>query len=765
MGVLSATKNGLCDFFGIETQAEKDAKALEDSSFDFGPEQAPASEEEKQKKEENWTDTNEQLKYVCQGGKVQCQFCNVPISDIIVTSTTITLQDKPWTTVKDKDGLVNFNFTGLCMHPSQQKPASPPPPCKSIISLGEWKDYSNTIIDNNNALVVKSTIPCQISGQDLTVVHSGQMAKLTKVAPEVKKAPKVSKIYFVNGKWMRTENGEYQVKSTMNNSEVIFCIELKNVDNIPKKSVEVHLHDANDYDIEKTVLNADTNTAQKDWNITDNKAVLKLKLVDYKQLSNLYVICKVKDGDGKTETVRFPQSENDCLTVYPSICIDKYKMPGLNKTGTDIADDMTFGTGIGCKSDVIYSKVDVYKYKKEYKEIGFNIEKHERYANIPSAPLFELPIPKPKSPSKEQWNDPTYHRQDKTVVVKPLPLLSKEMKMKYLKEEIESASYSFLGKRISTGKMVENYRKMAELTGNAERVLLKRFRLLVNIFFDYGELSGNIGKMIDKFGRSEGGIYESQQLSDNLANNPSTERFCKNINKYIKRILKESKGDIAAIIDNHVYFDDREEGEDAKDTKARKVADKEFGQVAFSWTFTTEGMKEISKGIEEVSKEVVDDALTKEQSVPEIAKEIAKGIKEGIRKAVNNEEIPEKVKEDVKRALEGVKNVLGGRTIATNDVWAREVHLQSFCWTGEYEYKGTYEITFWDHFGLDKPDLEKFFNIVPLIWEVFACWFLLQHCYAKRPFITKISFVKEFSGSIKPSESEQKIEMEQTGSK
>lgn len=137
----------------------------------------------KEKQEREWSDPDEHAKYVCMGGKVQCMFASPDSAEIIVTSTTIQLQDKPWATVKDKDGKVNFNFMGVCKHPSQQKPGSPPPPCKTVISLGEWKDYSETKVDNINALVVQSTIPCMISGQYLKIIDSGQKATLDKIEP------------------------------------------------------------------------------------------------------------------------------------------------------------------------------------------------------------------------------------------------------------------------------------------------------------------------------------------------------------------------------------------------------------------------------------------------------------------------------------------------------------------------------------------------------------------------------------------------------
>ena len=125
------------------------------------------------------------------------------------------LQDKPWATIGDKDGKTNFGFTGMCMHPSQQKPMVPPPPCNSIISLGEWKDFSQTVIGNHNALLVKSTIPCTISGEDITITHSGQSATLTQISP-ISSTPlkQITDVYWIDeesGKKMREVHEERTV--------------------------------------------------------------------------------------------------------------------------------------------------------------------------------------------------------------------------------------------------------------------------------------------------------------------------------------------------------------------------------------------------------------------------------------------------------------------------------------------------------------------------------------------------------------------------
>lgn len=198
MGLVSTITNFVCNLFGIETKEEKakqkQEQISEQGSYSSMSEQESTSDQEKEKKEEQWADVSEPLKFVCQGGKAQCTFCNPPMADIIVTSSTIMLQDKPWASIKDKDGKVNFNFTGVCTHPSQQKPGAPPPPCKAVISLGEWKDFSETMVGNNNALLVQSTIPCMISGQDLKIIDSGQKAQLSSLTPIVNKEEVIIKL-------------------------------------------------------------------------------------------------------------------------------------------------------------------------------------------------------------------------------------------------------------------------------------------------------------------------------------------------------------------------------------------------------------------------------------------------------------------------------------------------------------------------------------------------------------------------------------------
>lgn len=227
MGTFLSMKTFFCDLFGIETKEEK--LAIEKSSK---PSQKPTSDEEKKKKEHKWADVNDPVKYICQGGKVQCLFCSFPKADILVTSSTIMLQDKPWATVADKDGKVNFNFTGVCTHPSH---GSNKPPCKAVISLGDWKDISNTYIGNNNALLMKSTIPCMISGQDLKIIHSGQKTSLSDVKPKIEN-PKESivSIDLLRGDTVQTET-VVQYVNIGQNANFVDGTDITHIDSLGQK--------------------------------------------------------------------------------------------------------------------------------------------------------------------------------------------------------------------------------------------------------------------------------------------------------------------------------------------------------------------------------------------------------------------------------------------------------------------------------------------------------------------------------------------------
>ena len=87
----------------------------------------------------------------------------------------------------------------------------------------------------------------------------------------------------------------------------------------------------------------------------------------------------------------------------------------------------------------------------------------------------------------------------------------------------------------------------------------------------------------------------------------------------------------------------------------------------------------------------------------------------------------------------------GGLTIAVNDVWAWKVELVEYSLDGA-DFKGTYRVTLFDHFGLDQPDVDKKFGLL----VGFRAWFILQHYdkYAYKPFVSVMQWDSRFQGNI-----------------
>ncbi|RAV27887.1 DUF3289 family protein [Sinomicrobium soli] len=83
-----------------------------------------------------------------------------------------------------------------------------------------------------------------------------------------------------------------------------------------------------------------------------------------------------------------------------------------------------------------------------------------------------------------------------------------------------------------------------------------------------------------------------------------------------------------------------------------------------------------------------------------------------------------------------------GLTILVNDTWAYEVSITGFE-EKKKDFKITYKVTLYDHFGLDEPDLEKNYYYM----EGFRAWFVLQHLRGYKPFITKMEFENTFNGA------------------
>lgn len=196
----------------------------------------------KKKEEMKWNDVNEPVKYVCQGAKVLCMYCSVPIGDIMVTSTQVKLQDTFWATNGDRNGAPapNIVFKGLCMHPRW---GISRPPCISVIQLGVWKNVSQTHIDNHNALLRKSTIPCLHSMQDIQIIHSGQKCIPEELKIKTRKFPRIREIY-----WMDAEM-ENKITSASIGDKVSLLVRTKDFN--PGESVTVKIKEKDNRNVIK----------------------------------------------------------------------------------------------------------------------------------------------------------------------------------------------------------------------------------------------------------------------------------------------------------------------------------------------------------------------------------------------------------------------------------------------------------------------------------------------------------------------------------
>jgi len=205
LGLFSTPEEKAARQASKEYKQQQKAERQQQREASDNPYYLPPPDPKKEAKKREWADANEQVKYVIHGGKVQCKYASPPTADFVVIDPgRVSLQDKLMATTQDTNGQVNFNFTGVCKHPSQQKPSAPPPPCKAVINLGQWEDYSETKINDDHALLVKSTIKCNVSGEAIKVIDSGQKAELTDVKPY----DLTGKKFIIDAYWVDEESGE-----------------------------------------------------------------------------------------------------------------------------------------------------------------------------------------------------------------------------------------------------------------------------------------------------------------------------------------------------------------------------------------------------------------------------------------------------------------------------------------------------------------------------------------------------------------------------
>ncbi|MBK7510672.1 MAG: DUF3289 family protein [Chloracidobacterium sp.] len=91
---------------------------------------------------------------------------------------------------------------------------------------------------------------------------------------------------------------------------------------------------------------------------------------------------------------------------------------------------------------------------------------------------------------------------------------------------------------------------------------------------------------------------------------------------------------------------------------------------------------------------------------------------------------------------------LGGLTTCINDTWAYEVFITEFSSNDGKNFKVVYKVVLYDHFGLDKPDVDP--QEHPLYYAIpgFRAWFVLQHLRNFKPFITRVEFERSFVGNV-----------------
>ncbi|MFJ8067373.1 DUF3289 family protein [Peribacillus sp. NPDC096447] len=90
---------------------------------------------------------------------------------------------------------------------------------------------------------------------------------------------------------------------------------------------------------------------------------------------------------------------------------------------------------------------------------------------------------------------------------------------------------------------------------------------------------------------------------------------------------------------------------------------------------------------------------------------------------------------------------IGGLTITVNDTWGNTVSVKDFSVENNH-FKGVMRVRLYDHFGLDRPDVEKeYVNLAG-----FRSWFVLQH-YDEyngkyKPFVTVMEMDVPFEGKL-----------------
>ncbi|GAA6765179.1 hypothetical protein AAFH68_11130 [Flavobacterium sp. CGRL1] len=87
-----------------------------------------------------------------------------------------------------------------------------------------------------------------------------------------------------------------------------------------------------------------------------------------------------------------------------------------------------------------------------------------------------------------------------------------------------------------------------------EDLLWIDFRNMAKDNLSSGDLSTNIDLMIKKFKENTGGVYENEMLTKAIINNPATEAYCNEVEKYIISQLKQKSDKLEEVEDKEPYF-------------------------------------------------------------------------------------------------------------------------------------------------------------------------------------------------------------------
>lgn len=520
------------------------------------------------------------------------------------------------------------------------------------------------------------------------------------------KTPKAGK-YFIKGWW--TNHRDEPIKRAIYGQVLRFHIEMDKEYAKPGDVVYFSLYDSDMRSFGNDMIKADDPIAleHKDGSrraytfekINDElKVIIEFsttdtlehwsKQLDQDRIFELYFRCSYVNR-GETEHVELPYNFQDYLNLG-AIVIDRYKMPGLKPDGSDIADDMTYGTGHPYKKPV-YSSGTLDQYKKEYAVSGFDMNNHSIFANKESEIIdlegVVVTASRPAQESKPQNNlnvsagQPADHTRVHHPDYPAPEEISDRQKQKDKKNE----------KAIYSRNEIEDLGWLMGITSGAdsERALWFDFRAMSQGLLSRGKLNDNIALMISKMQRNEGGIFENQKLTDAILENPATLSYLQKVEDYITEQLKSKLAKLEEVEDKEPYFAVGKDGKvDHFSNKTKGNRTKQFRSPAFTW------------------------------------------------------------KENW--------NVLRGETIALNDIWATEIILKEVRFTGD-DYTAKYEVTLWDHFGLDKPDMEKFYSY----GAGFRAWFVLQHLWGYKPFLTKMNFTRELKGNLNMGAAERAAQRDQ----